>query len=565
MKKYLNLSLAFCAMIILITSCNKGSHEGKMIPGNALYVATINMESISKKISWKEIKETAWFQSAYADSSTPDWRKKIMDDPQASGIDLAKNITIFGAKSGDGNEYLVALGAIKNEKDFEQFNKNFDPSTSVSKSGDVNLLILKDKSVLGWKGNQFAYVTNSTFNPSQMYNWMDSANNPAPPEPINNSAALSAYCTSLFSLKSDSTLAKNDKFSNLLKTEGDMFFWQNTEETMKSNPAMGMVSMLKLDAIFKNSFSAFTVSFDDGKIEIDQKQYMGKEMADFMKKYKGSKINKDMINNIPSSDVLGVFASNFKPGAIEEFIKMIGADGLANMFLQQAGFSLADFSKANDGNMLVSFSDLSMKSKTLEDIKDSAGKKIDVMIPDLKFSLVMGVKDQPSFQKILDVGKKMLSQMPNDTALNMVLNNKYFVVSNSGSFANQYLTGNNNNKFDFIDKIDGQSIAGYVDLHKIFTALSTQATNNEEKKALLNENLKFWNYLTMKAGDVDGDAVKGEIEINMMDQKTNSLKGLNKYVDEMYKIAEASKLRNPNTRNLDSVLTPPSVDTVLAK
>lgn len=566
MKKYLNLTIAFSAMAIVFASCNKGGDEAKMIPGNAIFVASINMQSVNKKISWKEVKQTAWFQKLYADSTTPEWRRKILDNPEASGIDLDKNITFFATKNGEQDMYLVAEGIIKNEKDFEQFNKNFDPAQNVTKSGDVSTLTLKDQSILAWKGNQFAYVMNSSFNPSQMMsNWNDTANLPSNPAPINNSALLSGYAVKLFTLHADSSLAKNDKFSDLLKSKGDMYFWQNTEESMKNNPALGMVSMLKMDAFFKNNFSAFTVNFENGKIEIDQKQYMSKELSDLMKKYKGSGINKDMIANIPSQNVLGIFTTSFKPGLLEAVIKMIGADGLANMFLQQAGFGLEDLSKANNGNMLMAVTDLQMKANTLKDIKDSAGNDLNMMIPDMKFSMVMGVKDRPSFEKILNAGKKMLSQMPNDTTVSMVLNDKYFVASNSATLANQYLAGNNKNKFDFIDKIDGQSMGAYVDLHKIFTQLSTQPTNNEERKALMDENLKFWNYVSMKAGDMDGDALKGEIKINMLDQNTNSLKLLNNYADGMFKIAEANKLRNPDKRNLDSLLTPPPVDTIPTK
>ncbi|MEO6949099.1 MAG: DUF4836 family protein [Ginsengibacter sp.] len=565
MKKNFGLSLALCLLIMLFASCNKSNEEGKMIPMDASFVASINMQSISKKISWEEIKQNAWFQKAYADSSTPEWRKKIMNDPKASGIDFEKNVTFFGVSKATGGEYLVAIGHIKNEKDFEQFNKNFEPSQNATKSGDVNLLMLKDQSVVGWKDNTFAYVMNSSFTPSDIYNWKDSASIDGPAAPVESSASISAYCASLFSLKSDSSLTKNNKFSNLLKDKGDLYFWQNTEAAMKNNPALGMVSMLKLDAILKNSFSAMTVNFDNGKVEIDQKQYMGKELSDYMKKYKGTKINKDMISNIPSQNVLGIFASNFKPGAIEEFIKLMGADGIANMFLQQAGFNLSDLSKANNGNMVIALTDLQMKPNTLKDIKDSTGKDMNVMIPDMKISLIMGVKDEPSFQKIMNAGKKMLSQMPNDTTLNMVLNDKYFVVSNSGSFATQYLAANTKNKFDFIDKIDGQSIAAFADLHKIFTILSSQQTNNQERKAMIDQNLKFWNYITIKAGDMDGDAITGETEINMMDEKTNSLKSLNNYVNEMYQINAAKMQRNGAKKKLDSLLTPPPIDTVPVK
>jgi hypothetical protein len=563
MKSLFKSTLVFCLMAFLFSSCGKSNDEGKMITKSALFVAQVNMQSLGKKLSWNDIKQTSWYKKAYSDSATPDWRKKILDNPEASGIDFNSSLTFFVNKSEGSDYYFVVEGKLKSEKDFEQFNKNFDPAQTIKKSGDINTLILKDKNVVGWNDNHFAYVMNSATTSSQMYSWKDSTGASAGMAPVDRSNELASFCIKLFSLKADSSLAKSDKFSDLLKEKGDLHFWQNTEEMSKSVPNMGMLGMLKLDVFFKDNISTFTVNFDKGKIEIDQKGYAGKELTDFMKKNKGSKINTDMIKNIPSQDVFGILAMNFKPEGIQELIKLTGTDGMINMYLQQLGFSLDDLSKANNGDMLIAVSDFKMKTDSM-DIKDSEGNTMNTAgftKPDVNYIFSMGVKDKATFQKIMDAVKKMSAEMGKDTSLSFALNDKVFAVSNSNHFATQYLAGNNN-KFDFIDKISGQPIGFFLDLHKLLSVIATAKPGNADHKAMIDQSLKIWNYVSMTGGDMKDDAFTSKTEVNLMDQNTNSLQQLNHYFDEMFKLNETRRARNNPLNNLDSLLTPPPIDTV---
>jgi hypothetical protein len=566
MKAHFKTVIIFCSMAFIFSSCGKSNDEGKMIPESAVFVAQFNMKSLSAKLPWNDIKQTAWYQKAFNDSSTPEWRKKILENPEKSGIDFDRSLIIFANKTSGQDMHIVVEGTLKSEKDFEQFNKNFDPSQAVKKSGDINLLILKDKNVVGWNGKHFAYVMNSKTTTSEMYNWHDSAGNQSNLAIADNSDELSAFCTKLFSLKSDSSLAKNEKFADLLKGKDDIRIWQNTEQIMKNSPSMGALGMLKLDLFFKDNISTYAVNFDKGKIEINQKGYFGKELTDFMKKYSGSKINTDMIRNIPTQNVFGIFAMNFNPEGIKELIKLTGTDGIVNMYLQQSGFNLDDISKANNGNLLLAFTDLKMSADSF-DLKDSEGNttnKAGFTKPDLNVIFTLGVKDKPSFQKIMDAGKKMAAEMGRDTSITFAMNDKAFVVSNSGSFANRYLSGNNN-KFDFLDKIDGEPFGAYLDLHKIISTLNTGKDTTDERKPLLDASLNFWNNITMKGGDIKDDAFTSETEINLVDQNTNSLKQLNTYLDQMFKINEGRRDQNSHAKRLDSLLTPPPIDTVKIK
>ena len=565
MKTFLKLTFAIAAIAIIFSSCSKSNDEGKMIPKNAVFVAQIDTKSMSAKLSWDEVKQTSWYKKVYSDPSTPDWRKKILDNPSASGIDFDKGLTFFMSKGAGTNFNIVVEGVVKSGQDFEQFNKNFDPAQAVRKAGDVSLITLKDKNVVGWNGNRFAYVMNSATTSSEMYKW-NGANNPsADSSTEDNSADLSDFCAKLFSLKSDSSLEKNKVFADLLKEEGDIHFFQNIEATMNSLPAMGMLGMMKLDAFFKDNFSTGTVSFDKGKIDVHQKQYVSKELTDVLKKYLGGKINTDMIKNIPSQDVIALFAGNFKPEGIVELIKLTGADGLLNTYAQQMGFTLEDFSKAGNGDVMFAVTDLKMKANATAG-KDSLENK-----PGMKFSrdfdfnyiFSAGIGDKASLQKIINAGKKAGSQMGKDSLFDEHMNDKTFAVSNTDAFAQKYLAGGSS-KYDFTDKINGHPVGIFIDFHKMFSAMATEAGNKPDSKAMMDQNLKTWNTLYMTGGDYKDGAFTANTEINMVDQNTNSLKQLNSYMDQMYQLEETRKA-NSGEKKLDSLLTPPPIDTVKVK
>ncbi len=362
MKSFFRLALFFVSAAFLFSSCSKKNDEGKMIPKNAMFVMELNTKSLREKITWDDIKQTSWFRQAYSDSSTKAWTKKLLDNPEKSGIDLNRSLIFFVSKNSGTEGDIVLEGTIKSESDFGDFNKNLDSSATIKKDGDLNMLFLKDETVVAWNDKHFVYAFDAgqamKFNP--MNNSSFNQSNVAPL--VDKSVTLATVCKSVFSLKSDSSLAGSDKFTNLLKEKGDMHAWINTEEIMKSSSSLGMLGMLKLDVFFKDNISTYTVNFDNGKIDVSQKGYAGKEFSDFLQKYSGSGINTDMIKTIPSQNIFGVFALNFKPEGIKELIKLTGMDGMLNSQTSQLGFNLDDFVKANKGDITLSISDVAMQN-----------------------------------------------------------------------------------------------------------------------------------------------------------------------------------------------------------
>ena len=551
MKPFIKIFLSFSAIIFFLSSCSKKNEVGKMIPSDALFVAQVNVKSLGTKVSWNEIKETSIYKKMLGDSAEDEWKSKIMDNPSSTGIDFDDGLVFFAVKH-PGEQYVAAEGKIKNEKDFENFNKNLDPSQTLKKVGDINIFTLKNKSVVGWNDGRFVYVSSPKL--------------PAKMEMGNGASAentdLTAICTKLFSLKSDSSLAGNDKFKSLLNENGDAHIWQNTEAMVNSSASLGMLGMLKLDAFTKDNISTFTINFDNGKIDVAQKMFLSKDLTDIVKKYMGNSIDMQMIKKIPSQNVFGLLALNFKPEGITELIKLTGADGIVNSYAQQYGFTLDDFSKATDGNCLLSFSDLKMKKDSTAMGPDNMPQDYRSLLPGFNFLFSTGIADKASLQKLIGAVKKMTGPM-SDSAVNFVTNDKLFAVSNNNSYASQYLNSTADNKYPFTDQISGHPVAFFLDLHQLMTQFSTMKKTESSKVAMLDLALKTWDNILSTGGEFKDNGFNFTTDINLINKDTNSLKQLTNYLDQMYTMHEEEKAQFPkNGPALDSLLKVPPVDTV---
>src|SRR6218665_155429 len=99
-NKFLLLLSATC--ILMILSCNKGGKSGLLVPKDAIFVMHINTSSLSSKLSWDELKQSRWFNKM-ATEKTDSFSKKLMEDPEASGVDLkGAGLTFFIKKQGNG-------------------------------------------------------------------------------------------------------------------------------------------------------------------------------------------------------------------------------------------------------------------------------------------------------------------------------------------------------------------------------------------------------------------------------------------------------------------------------
>ncbi|MEO6220830.1 MAG: DUF4836 family protein, partial [Ginsengibacter sp.] len=462
---------------------------------------------------------------------------------------------------------IVFEGEIKDENAFEAFNKNLSEEAT-TKDGDLSILTLKsiptlkEQVVVGWTDKKFVYVINSPgFSKKPRYD-TDTLNSNTG---LNGTQNLVEVCKNLFALKTDISMAKNDKFNSLLKEDGDVHVWQNTEEIAKSSAQMGALSMLKLDLFLKGNISTFTANFNEGKIDVKQKLYAGPELTDLIKKYFGGSINTDMIKNIPSQNINGLLALHFRPEGIKELIKLGGMDGFLNIFLSEKNVSLDDIVKANKGDILVAVTDFTMRKDSVN-IGGSDSEKNSYMYdkPTASFLFSASIGDKSSFNKLLDAGRRAGGDMMSSAGIYYANNDKLFAVGNSQQYISKYIAGGNN-KFDFISRIEDHPFVLFIDIQKILGTVSLKPAKDSANHLIMDESVKTWQNLYSMGGEFKDDGFLLNSEINFVDKNVNSLKQLNNYLDKISKVMiEKSKNDKQRWAHSDSTefYPPVEMDTV---
>ncbi len=548
MYKNSRIFLLILVISAFLFSCKQKSETARMIPSDAVMAVYFDTKSLMTKLPFEDIKATQMYKDVIADTSLPTWGKEFLDDPRRTGIDLDKGMVFFTTR-GNGEDFnFVMEGSLSNAADFEKLNQNLDPSQKIGDLKGIKSLTMKNNGIVAWNDKNFVYVFNTSTGQADLESW-NGDTSLMPKMPKGNLDEAMNYAQKLFSLPSDSSLVKDDHFNKMMGESGDVKVWLNNEQLFKLSPQLGMLGMLKLDALIKDSRSTFVVNFNNGEINVAQKGYYGKEMTDLIKKYKGDAVKGEDFAKIPSENILGAAAFNFKPEGLKEGLKLMGLDGLINTYGAQVGLTLDDVIGAFDGRVLLSFSDLNMNNK-------SDSTSIALGIPDFNFLFKIGIKDKAKLQKVLDGVSKGMGIAAAD---GFIMNDKEFVISNHKEFAESFLSGKSNNKPDWANNISGEPGGFYLNINKILSSIDSPAKDSIGN-LMLQKSKAVWGEIFNKSGDISDNAFTGNTRITLLDKNTNSLKTLNTYFDQMYQLGKEQKKQWNVPAAIDTTALPPIAD-----
>ena len=530
-KRLLPLTFAAIVAVILFASCSKKTNkEGRYIPSIAGIVVHVNGELLNAKLPWEEIVKNEAFKKMIADTSVSSFTKSLLQNPENSGVNTKGDLMLFVVKDTSGG-YTAVEGFVKDENKFKtMLSGALKNGKETMKDGFT--YFADEKTSVAYNKEKFIVAINTPqLNDMQktVSSAMDTTNQPAITE-VKYTRDMNAVAAGILALKKEASLAKNEKFSDLMAEKGDAHFWFNAEYFSSSAALPGIGAMANLSKLYQGAITTATVNFENGKINLDAKSYGGTEITDLYKKYSGKEFDKSMVKNIPSKNLAGLFAFNFKPEGVKEFLKILNMDGLINLGAAQVGFNLDDFVKANKGDILIAVTDI--KQDTL------VGQNAD-------FIFAASINDKTSFNKIIDAGKKFGGPMLGDNnkyAYNV--NDKYFVFTNNKTITDTYIAGTANTSFDFMDKISGGPFGGFVNFQYIFNNMKPKATADSLDVEIYNASVKMWDNLLISGGNFKDGGITQHWEANMMDKNSNSLKQLNSYLGTMSIIQEKKKAKN---------------------
>lgn len=515
--------LSAFVMLMVFSSCSKTNKRGKWIPKDAEMAFHINGKSLLEKLPWEELKKNPVFTEINADSTIPAFAKDIIDNPENTGIEIKSELIIY-SKKDDNGRWVVAAGELKDEAKFKKFNIDASKGGSVAEKDGMSY-IMRDLVIVGWKKDRFVYLAEMP--DYKRYRDFDE-------DTVNTATSrdLVAACKDVFDLAEKNSLAKDERFTRLMNTDGDMHFWLNAEEIYKGAEGMDGMAASLMSKFYEGNVTAFTVLFDKGKMNINYLTFMGKELKKIASKYSGGSIDKEMLNRIPSKDVAAVFAFHFNPKGIKELVALTGMESLINMGMVFLGFSIDDFAKANKGDIMFALTGMTPGSdKPFIDSAGDNGPRFQFDMPQPQFVFAASIGDKDAFAQLIRAAKKMNKReiaVP-DSSLAYNSNADYFVLSNSKASADQFLNNAKNNDADYISRITGDPVGGYVDLQYLMKIMPGKDMDSSSR-ITYDAAMKTWNNIYMTGGNYSDGAFSYDISVNMMDNNTNSLKQLNDFI-----------------------------------
>ncbi len=528
--------LAFAVAAIAFASCKNSNTQGRYIPANAAFAFHVDGKSISEKLPWAEIKNNPLFKEAYADTGMSASMKKILDNPENSGIDSKADFVAFVLQDSIGG-YFALEGSVKDEAAFKTFITELNNNGSAIESDGINY-VSHYPTCAGWSKDRFILINDlpdmGKYD-ALAKRMLDDSIDISPRQ----SRDILATCKSVFALAENNSMAKDERFSALLKESADMHFWINSAAMNEGKNMPAMMSMINLDKLVKGSATAMAISFDNGKITAKTHSYAGEDLTKLYKKYEAGKVNEDMLKRMPGKDVAALFAFNFNPEGLRDFLKLLNLDGLINMGAASMGFNLDDFIKANKGDIMFGLSDFKVEADTSNLLLSDEMTAPKMNKPSFNFVFAASIGEKDAFNKLVDAGKKLGGRVAADEPVPFAFSNNgtYFALANTQENADLFMKGGNANA-DIISKISGEPMGGYFNIQSILKGVGTQAIKDSSSRIIYDASLKFWDNLTFKGGSFSNGSLNSVIEVNLADKNANSLKQLNDYI---FKVSEVMR------------------------
>lgn len=523
--KHIRFLFSIALISILLYSCSSVDKNALPVPMNAAVVAHINTKSLTSKLSWEEISKTNWFNSIRMEVKDS-LALQVLQNPEASGVDIKDEMVFFVRRTRDGG-FIGFTGRIKDVTAFEAFNKKMSNNVATAvKEGELSTMVLPKGNIVSWTANKFLYLINSSYPSWDKNHSGDSTEWGIESEVQSELSArlMKEHAKNLFNLKGDSLLITDDRYAALIKQDGDVHLWSSAEAAY-----VGVRNFLpfNIDKYLKSSVSASTLNFENGKIVVHAKLYSNKDMTRLFKKYEGGNFDKGLIQRLPSDSVVGLFIMNYKPEGLKEFLKLGGLDGMANSMLAEAGLTIDDIVAANKGDVLLAATDLSVKEATVN-MGPDMDTTLTVNKPHATFLFATTIKDKAAFNKLLDVAKRLQGRNQEMSSVHSNINGDLFAAGNNQQKVEEFLKGGNRTHA-FVSRISGHPVGLYLDIRKL-SALKRSGMRADSAREAIPD---IWQDVTATGGEFKDGGIVQELEINMIDKNTNSLKQLSAYMDKM--------------------------------
>ncbi|MBV9962479.1 MAG: DUF4836 family protein [Parafilimonas sp.] len=539
MKHKLSAFVIIVLAIITFATCKKPVPDLALyVPKDASFVLTIDPKSIMDKIesSGITIDSLANLFAQKNDAYALRW-----DDIKNSGIDLTQPIYVFvkGTNSIQSGSIQNAgiIAKVQDASKLEAFLKKEKVGANVLSGDKYKYIALGNDFVAGW--------TDKVLIMSAV-----SGGNSSPGSYSTGEGTLSQkQLTTLFTQNESASIASVDGFTDMLSKNGDIHYYTNTSSNL--NTAM-IPGMAKANTLLQGSYGDGTIDFEKGKISATGESHYGKDLADILQKYPARSVDKSMLSSYPDS-ISGFGIFSFNPKMLIDILHYLGVDMMADSFMTNLGFSTNDVVNAFSGDVAAIFS-------------QSNNLAMGTSIHGANFIVNMRIGDKTAFDKVMTglVNKRLLSkngdqyQLGSEGGHGFVIETtgNALLIGSSDELIKAYEAGSGKASLpaDIDKNLGDKSMALFVDINSIFN--KTAVTGNAGNEMLNTARTTFKDFVAT-TNKSDGKIIKGNFELNLINQNENSLASLVKFIAAMHK-QEMQKKEDKASIFMDSIPTAPN-------
>ncbi len=565
MKLLMRLSLMLIMATVIFTSCKKKvPSQTRHIPKEATVVAAINSKALQSKL----MKSQATLENLIktitsGHDSIMDKGKKEWEDLKNSGIDLDENMYLSfvskggGMAMGKGSGVVAGIATLKDATKFEAYIKQKHATAKVEKDKDYSYVIDGDNMVAWANDVIIAMSYQKQYGGGMEYDSITKTYNFSKPQDVNSANDLKSEMAVYMGMKEDASVASIPEFRDLMQENSDASMWFNSGSSMQDMP----IPLPKFKELLENSYTAATLNFEEGKIEVNSKSYSSKPMADLLKKYPWPNADLSLIENYPSNNINGFVLFAFNPEFFSGIVNYLEVGSMVDGFLTRnmgKPYTLKDALKGIKGDIALVVSDFDFSSA-------NAGKS---MVP-AKMLLNIPVGDKTEANKMLDKLVEAKVMMKNATEytlspnmpssfVKVVADDKNILVASDSVVLTQYRAKASKATLPtgLMASFKNRASVAFVDVEKILNAIPPDTSTTK----ILSSAKATFKHIEGYADPYNGKYTAGHFELKMINEKENSLTSLISFFGVAAEAAKANEgkikaawNKRPGSIQLDSI------------
>lgn len=304
MKKYRNIFVpAILVFTIIINSCTGPSREiFKYVPETALAVVTVHPGNLIEKGKLQELEFVK--EGAYGNEFT----RKLLEDPESSGIDLDTYSTFFIF----GNDPILGciIVPVKDRDDFET------TINEIAEEADETITIQMHNgySLIQHEGVTLLYDNSISITLFEMDAWADQD--------------LLVVADKLLDLEKEERLISDKDFNNFLGKQKDINAWFSSNNIKGLPDSEDLGDAMDIFGGLKNNYGHVFADFQKGSLILSTNLRFNQTMKETIDKFNflDKDAIKDLLNYLPSKEVVFVGNTNMDPDKIFDLLKLVNKD-----------------------------------------------------------------------------------------------------------------------------------------------------------------------------------------------------------------------------------------------